>query len=145
MHFQRFYLTCGALFALLLSGCGTTPTPIGQATVVPTERVALKPVVSSSNPATVTLIRDTGLQGVEHVFEFWINGQQIVELEAGEKFALPIEPGSVILEVRMFNVLGKIAPAQVETIFAPGGSYVYRAGIDSTLRLHLTRDVQLSK
>jgi hypothetical protein len=45
----------------------------------------------------------------------------------------------------MFNVLGKIAPAQVETTLSAGRRYVYRAGIDDTPRLHLTRDVELSK
>jgi hypothetical protein len=83
--------------------------------------------------------------GIEHVFEFWINGLQVAELRSGEKTTLTVDPGSVILEIRMFNVLGKVAPAQVETTFLQGRNYVYRAGIDDTPRLHLTRDTELSR
>ncbi len=79
------------------------------------------------------------------MFEFWLNGQQLADLKAGEKLTTLVEPGAIIIEIRMFNVLGKIAPAQVETILAPGRSYVYRAGLDDTPRLHLTRDVGLSR
>jgi hypothetical protein len=140
-------LAASFLFAITfaLSGCGTSPTLITQAIEVPKERVFAKVPVSTSTPASLTIIRDTGLQGIEHVFEFWVNGLQLAELKAGEKLTMSIEPGAVILEIRMFNVLGKIAPAQVETIFVPGRIYVYRAGIDDTPRLHLTRDVDLSK
>lgn len=134
-----------AVVAFALCGCGTTPTPMNEATEVPKERVFTKATVSSQFPATLTLVRDTGLQGIEHVFEFWVNGLQLAELRAGERLTTLIEPGAVILEIRMFNVLGKIAPAQVETTFAPGRSYVYRAGVDDTPRLHLSRDVELTR
>jgi hypothetical protein len=134
-----------AVVTLVLYGCGTTPTPMTQATAVPKERVFAKTPVSSQYPATLTLVRDTGLQGIEHVFEFWVNGLQLADLRAGEKLITLVEPGAVILEVRIFNILGKIAPAQIETTFAPGKSYVYRAGVDDTPRLHLSRDVELSR
>ena len=133
------------IICLAATACGTSPTPIAKATDVPNDRIFARQQVSSSTPATLTLIRDTGLHGAEHVFEFWVNGQHLVELKAGEKFTTPINPGSVILEIRMFNVFGKIAPAQVETVFGPGRAYVYRAGLDDTPRLHLARDMDLSK
>ena len=83
--------------------------------------------------------------GIEHVFEFRVNGYLVTELESGEKLTFPVDPGTVIIEVRMFNVLGKVAPAQIETTFAPGRNYVYRAGLDDQLHLSLIRDTDLSR
>ncbi|MEI6336597.1 MAG: hypothetical protein WCS87_18730 [Methylococcaceae bacterium] len=133
------------MIVLALSGCRTIPTSINQATNVPKDRIFAKMQVLSQSPSSLTLIRDTGLLGAEHVFEFWVNGLLVAELNSGDKFTTPVEPGTVIIEVRMFNVLGKLAPAQVETVLASGRIYVYRAGIDDTPRLHLARDLDLSK
>ena len=136
---------CLTMLIALLSGCGTSPTPLYQAINVPSNRVYEKPPVQSSTPSSLTLIRDSGLMGIEHVFEFRVNGVLVTELESGEKLTIPVDPGTVIIEVRMFNVLGKIAPAQIETNFAAGRNYVYRAGLDDTPHLFLTRDTDLSR
>lgn len=145
MTVKHIIATLFAVTVFALVGCGTTATPITQAIEVPPDRVMAKASVSSSNPAMLTLVRDTGLHGAEHVFEFWVNGQQIAELKAGEKLTTAVEPGPVFLEIRMFNILGKIAPAQVETTFLPGATYVYRAGLDAAPSLHLARDLGLSR
>lgn len=129
----------------LLAGCATTPTPINEARIVPQDRVFSKLPALSETPAHFTIIRDTGLGGAEHYFEIWINGSLLVKLNAGEKYTTPIDPSAVIIELRMFNVVQTITPVQVETIFAAGKTYVYRAGIDANLMLHLHRDLSLSK
>ncbi len=135
------------LFVLVhfMSGCATTPTPINEATIVPQDRVFTSPKVLSAPPAYFTIIRDSGLGGAEHYFEIWVNGILLVKLNAGEKYTTPIDPSAVIIELRMFNVIQTITPVQVETIFGAGKTYVYRAGIDGNLMLHLHRDLGLSK
>lgn len=136
--FLYLILSCSLL------ACGTTPTPISDAKAVPSSRVHRALTTISSNPAKLVVIRDVGLQGIEHVFELWINGIFLVEMKAGESYTLPIDPGSIFIETRMFNVLGTVSPVQVETVLVGGNSYFYRAGIDGQLKLHLLRDHTLS-
>jgi len=134
-----------ALLAVaVLSGCGTTPTLMSEAKPVPPDRILAKLSAKSGTPATLTVVRDSGLQGIEHVFELWVNGHQIASLRAGEFHSIPVDPGSAFIEIRMFNITGTVAPVQVETVFEPGKRYVYRAGIDGQVKLHLRRDLELS-
>lgn len=128
-----------------VSGCTTTPTPIAEARIVPKERILSSVMVSSEKPAQLSLIRDQGFQGFEHAVELWINGVEIAKLKTGEIFQTSIDPGPVLLELRMFNYSERIIPAQVETTLLTGKSYVYRAGLDGSLRMHLIRDLELSK
>lgn len=130
---------------VVFSGCGTTPTPIAEAQVVPKERIVNPLIVSSEVPARLSVVRDRAGQPFEHPVELWVNGIEVVRLNAGEIFQTSIDPGPVILEVRMFNFSERIFPAQVETTLSPGKYYVYRAGLDTALRMHLIRDVDLSK
>ena len=44
----------------------------------------------------------------------------------------------------MNNILGRVPPVQVETVFVDGKEYFYRVGLDE-LTLRLLRDVELSK
>jgi hypothetical protein len=139
--------TASALFSAcsLLAGCNTTPTPMAEAREVPKDRVLTSLNVRSERPARLSLIRDQGFQGIEHAVELWINGVQLARLRAGEIYQTSIDPGSVLIEVRMFNYSERIIPAQVEATLSPGQNYVYRAGLDGSLRMHLIRDLELSK
>jgi hypothetical protein len=132
------------LAVVALTACGTTPTPMAEAKPVPLSRVLTKMATKSATPATLTVVRDSGLQGIEHVFELWVNGVKLAELRAGESHTTPVDPGATFIEIRMFNVLGSVAPVQVETVFDTSKTYVYRAGIDGQVKLHLRRDLSLS-
>ena len=139
---MKFYLFL--IFLSLLAGCTTTPTEISEASTPPANRVLASLPVTSAAPSYLTVIRDSGLHGAEHVFEISVNGTLLVELRQGEKFSTPVNPGTVFIEAQMHNILGSVPPVQVETIFAPGKTYVYRVGLDE-LTLRLLRDLKLSK
>ncbi|WKZ16987.1 MAG: hypothetical protein QY317_06655 [Candidatus Jettenia caeni] len=116
--------------AFVLLGCGTVPTPMSKVKQVPQSRVRAALPSASKSPARITVIRDSGFQGIEHVFELRINGTLVAELRPKEAFAFDVDPGLVFLEIRMFNIIGKVAPVQVETTVEPNKRYFYRAGID---------------
>lgn len=127
-----------------VSGCGTSPTPLANATLADQGRVYSKSVAVTKSTATVTVIRDSGLHGAEHVFEIFANGVHSADLRQGEKISIAVDAGSVFIEARMHNVLGKVPPVQVETVLIEGGEYFYRVGLDE-LTLRLQRDLALSK
>jgi hypothetical protein len=131
------------VLGVALSGCGTTPTAVADAKPIASDRFFGAPPVTALKPAKLTVIRDSGLHGIEHVIELHLNGKHVADLRTEEKVSVSVEPGEVFMDVQMFNVLGKIVPAQVETVFAPSGEYYYRVGITEG-SLRLTRDLALS-
>lgn len=130
--------------AFLMSGCGTSPTLLADAKSTPAERVYASSFARSNNPAKLTVIRDAGLHGAEHVFQIFINGTHAADLRQGEKLSFSIDSGQVFIEARMNNILGRAPPVQVETVFVDGKEYFYRVGLDE-LTLRLLRDVELTK
>lgn len=98
----------------------------------------------SKSPAKLTVIRDAGLHGAEHVFQIFINGTRAADLRQGEKLSFPIDSGQVFIEARMNNILGRVPPVQVETVLVDGKEYFYRVGLDE-LTLRLLRDIELTK
>jgi hypothetical protein len=130
--------------AFVVSGCGTSPTLLADAKAPPTERVYISSLAKSKNPAKLTVIRDAGLHGAEHVFQIHINGTRAADLRQGEKWSVSIDPGQVFIEARMNNILGRVPPVQVETVFVDGKEYFYRVGLDE-LTLRLLRDIELTK
>jgi hypothetical protein len=131
------------VLGMSLSGCGTTPTAVADAKQISADRFFGAPPVTSTKPAKLIVIRDSGLHGIEHVIELRLNGKHIADMRVEEKVSVAVDPGPVFLDVEMFNVLGKIVPAQVETVFAPSGEYYYRVGITEG-SLRLTRDLALT-
>lgn len=129
--------------ACLAAGCGTSPTPLHEAREVPPARVFERPIVKSTNPAKVTIVRDQGLHGAEHVFTILVNGRQVAELRQGEKVTVSADPGTVFIEARMFNITGRVPPVQVETTVQEGKTYTYRVGLDE-LTLRMLRDLSAS-
>jgi hypothetical protein len=117
---------------------------MAEAKPVPSSRVLTKLATKTQTPAILTVVRDSGLQGIEHVFEMWVNGVHLADLRTGEFFTTPVDAGATFVEIRMFNVIGSVAPVQVETIFESNKKYVYRAGLDGQVKLHLRRDIALS-
>lgn len=128
------------VLVFLVSGCSTIEMSPNDAQLIPQERVIFELSTTSDAPATLIFVRGRGLTGIEHVFQISINGQHLANLRTGEKYVTKIDPGSVILELEMFNVLGKIAPDQVETILKENETYVYQTTIDGNLNLTLRRD-----
>lgn len=98
----------------------------------------------SKSPAKLTVIRDAGLHGAEHVFQIFMNGTRAADLRQGEKLSFPIDSGQVFIEARMNNILGRVPPVQVETVLVDGKEYFYRVGLDE-LTLRLLRDIELTK
>lgn len=125
-----------ALRRLPSSGLRDDSNPMHEAREAPPSRVFDHPVVKSSKPAQITIVRDQGLHGAEHVFTILFNGDRIAALRQGEKVTVSAGPGTVFIEARMFNIGGKVPPVQVETTVPEGRSYVYRVGLDElTLRM----------
>lgn len=140
MHKYFMFLS---FFIVLISGCGTSPTQVNQSKPIPDERIFYTPS-SVLNAVEFIVIRDSGLHGAEHYHQIWINGSLAAKLNASEIYKTKVEPGEIVLELRMFNVLGKIHPVQIETNFRPNRKYVYRSGLDDSPSLHFTRDMNLS-
>jgi hypothetical protein len=128
----------------LLIGCGTSPTSLADAKLPPAERVYVATFAKTTNPAKLTVIRDAGLHGAEHVFQIFVNGTRAADLRQGEKLTFPVDSGQVFIEARMNNILGRVPPVQVETVFVGGKEYFYRVGLDE-LTLRLLRDIELTK
>lgn len=131
------------ILCFFVIGCGTSPTAVNEATVPAPDRIYVQSLAKFQSNSTLTLIRDTGLHGAEHVFSIYVNNTHVVDLRQGEKFSLPVDSAQVFIEARMFNVLGKIPPVQVETVFTPKKEYVYRVGLDEGI-LRLSRDLALT-
>lgn len=129
--------------ACLTAGCGTSPTPLHEAREVPPARVFERPVVKSTNPAQVMIVRDKGLHGAEHVFTIFVNGRQTAELRQGEKVTISADPGTVFIEARMANIINRVPPVQVETVLQEGKTYTYRVGLDEAT-LRMLRDLSAS-
>ena len=135
------------IFAMFLFSCSTTPTPINKAKNISTDRIfEIEPLSNEEKFATLKILRDSGANGGNQFIELWINGELSAKLLPEELHSQKLDPKEHILEVRMHNVLGKISPAQVETIFREGRIYFYRVGFNANSgSLVLTRDVSLSQ
>ena len=130
-----------------LTACSSTPTPISQAKQITSERVfEIEPLVNENEYATFKILRDSGANGGNQYMELWIDGELNAQLLPEELHTQKLDPRDHIIEIRMHNVLGKISPAQIETIFRKGKVYFYRVGLNANNgTLVLTRDVSLSK
>lgn len=128
------------VLVFLVSGCSTVEMDPNDAQLIPQSRIISELSTTSDTPATLIFVRGRGLTSIEHVFQIFINGQHLANLRTGEKYVTNIDPGSAILELKQFNVMGRIAPAQVETILEENETYVYQATIDGNLNLTLRRD-----
>lgn len=133
--------------AILLSGCSSTPTSISKAKKIASDRVfEIEPLLNEGKYATFKILRDSGANGGHQYIELWIDGELNAKLLPEELHTQKLDPREHIIEARMHNVLGKISPAQVETILREGKIYFYRVGINANSgSLVLTRDVSLSQ
>jgi hypothetical protein len=78
------------------------------------------------------------------VFSIYLNGQHLSDLRQAERFMTRVQSGPALLELRMYNLSQTVTPVQVETSFDAGKRYVYRAGLDANLMLHLHKDLALT-
>src|SRR5437660_10259688 len=78
---------------LLLSGCATTPTPVGEAKLVPQERVYFKSAPSIPSAARAIFIRDQGFLGGGRYQHLFINGDLSASIDVGERLEWLRNPG----------------------------------------------------
>lgn len=92
-------------FSLLIQGCASTPTPISKSNPPPKNRVYASPIVSSSAPARVVIIKDEGAWASFGYHQIFLNGKVIASLSTGEKLDLTLDPGDYV-----FGVLPTASP-----------------------------------
>ncbi|WP_426817934.1 hypothetical protein ACP3TC_07680 [Winslowiella sp. 2C04] len=81
------------LSALVLSGCSTTPVSPDLA-----KEVAVASAFKMrSGSVPVTIVRDKGIVAGACAITSFINGEQIANLNTGEKVVAYVEPGTVIV------------------------------------------------
>jgi hypothetical protein len=62
---------------MLLTACATNRTPLADAQPVPEDRMLIRPVVTSANPAQCIFVRDTGFLGSASYVEILINERPV--------------------------------------------------------------------
>lgn len=85
-----------ALFAALVAGCATSPVPMTNAVAVPPDRVL---AYQKETPGTGTLLvtRDSGHTGSLCSVGLFVDGKVAALLEPGERVALHVPEGSVVV------------------------------------------------
>ncbi|WP_433766633.1 hypothetical protein [Pseudomonas putida] len=83
-----------ALLALL-AGCGTSPTPSGQARQAPPSQVLAYQAKPAGAYGTLLIIRDSGHTGSLCSMAVFIDGKQVAKLDPGQKAAFYLPPDSV--------------------------------------------------
>jgi len=115
---------------LLLSGCATTPTPVGEAKLVPQERVYFKSAPSIPSAARAIFIRDQGFLGGGVYQHLFINGERAASIDVGETLELLLNPGEYIFGVQPTDPFGTHALYSIDQQLQGGRLYYYRILID---------------
>lgn len=81
-----------ALGLALLTGCATSVTPLGQATPVPKDEIFGHQTKLQGPSGTLTVVRDSGLQGSGCDVVVYIDGKKAAKVGPGQRasFYLPV-------------------------------------------------------
>ncbi|MGH8387243.1 MAG: hypothetical protein ACRESJ_17415 [Pseudomonas sp.] len=85
----------GLMAVAMLAGCGTSPTPSGQARQAPPSQVLAYQSKPSGAYGTLQIIRDSGHTGSMCSMAIFIEGKQVAKLDPGQKASFYLPPDSV--------------------------------------------------
>ena len=86
-----------ALALIVLAGCATSPTPIGNAESVPADEIYGFQDGSSENSVKISVIRDTGFTGSACDVLVYIDGKRAAKIGPGQKASFYVPPGTINL------------------------------------------------
>lgn len=120
------------LCVIALSGCATSITPISTAARTPADRIYYSTLPTTSNPATVNFIRDTGVLGVAIGKRVLIDDELAAILEPGEVVSFKIDAGQYVFSTYSGPNTGLNNPTYLDQKIDAGKSYYYRLFSDLT-------------
>lgn len=136
--------TIGALMALVLGGCATSPVPLAEARPAPRDRIlAFQAPIAGA--ASLVITRDSGLTGSNCYYAFSINRVLAARLKPGEVARFEVPPGEVLLKYGHDPQGAGLCRGdsstwtQRETLLRPGETKSFRLQLDSDGRPDITR------
>jgi hypothetical protein len=122
---------------LLLAGCATTPTPIGEAKQAPQGRLLAYQEKNVNTTGTLVITRDAGFVGGGCYYGVSINGIFAARLDVGETSRFFLIPGEILLRAGRdpqgigLCGAGKDEWTQRETILRQHETKFFRLSIDA--------------
>jgi len=115
-----------SLALVVIAGCATTAVPLDQAKpgkVAPNEWQSPTP-----GSGTLTIVRDTGMQGAACTSHVLINGKPVADLRIAQTATVYLPPGEYIAGVRNATICGG-GDSSVSVTMTAGARKAYRVGI----------------
>lgn len=135
-----------SFLAVLVAGCGTTPTPLSEAIPIEKNRLYGFQEKTETKNATIILTRDSGAAGSACYFGFWIDSTLAARFDTSETAHFFVEPGERLLRVGrdpMGNGLcANLDPSQTtqrESTFKPNERKQYRLKLNSSGEVDVQR------
>ena len=125
----------------IAAGCATYSPAPEEVVPVPASQIHALPVVTSANPARITVIRDFGFPGSAVLFHLSLDGARLASLDRGERLEFEVDPGEHQLSVIPTDYFGGHKPTVVDAIWRPGQRVLYRVGMSGNMVPSLIRDV----
>ncbi len=117
--------------SIILIGCGTTPTKLSDATLVPKSRVISHNafnVDENRSSGLITISRDGGgFVGQGNYYRVYVDGNPIADLDRGEYFTINVSEGRHILSVESVG-LYRDAIKEINIIVLPNDRLKFRVG-----------------
>ena len=130
-------------FLFFLASCDTTPVPIGEADLVPPERMVAYQFPSEKTTATIVVVRDRGSISADCHIGVFLNYQLAAQIDPGEKARFAIEPGRITVgagrDPRGKELCGTDQGnvQHVETTLAKGETKQFRVSTSGFGRIHI--------
>ncbi|EOH0514147.1 hypothetical protein ACNPDE_002149 [Vibrio fluvialis] len=126
---MRFILLA---MVLVMAGCGTSPTSISDAKLVPVDRVLNKNILNKDSTKNVEIIvsRDSGgFVGQGNYYRVYIDGRPVADLARGEYFIAYLSQGRHILSVKSVGFFNDVMK-EIEVNAFDGDKLKFRLGAD---------------
>jgi hypothetical protein len=137
-----FVRSVALLCAVVLVGCATTSTPLGEAT----QGTVLAGAMTKPTPGAVpvTVRRDQGMMGAACSQRVAVNGVAVADLRSGQWVTFYVQPGRHILGARPNGLCGG-GDAETDVNVQPGMPMAYRISSDQagSIRLQPTAGAML--
>lgn len=127
------------VLVLSLTGCVSANIPLDQAAYPPADHVYAEQYLSAAeNTEKITVVRGDGtFIGAGMKYGIWIDGNEVVSLNPGEKADLYLASGEHILSVGTHNLRAvTVADASVK-LDIPTSIRIYRISTDGTSQIKL--------
>jgi hypothetical protein len=135
-------LLISAACLLLITGCATTATPPNEAKATPADRLLAFQGESADRPATITVIRDSGVKGSICYVLLSINGTPSARLDVSESATFHIAPGEILFRAGQDPQAKGLCASLGPDPFIQRESYI-KAGESKNFRLMMDANGQL--